>query len=65
MIEKKIVHIAALDVLSIQHFKNLRSPLNEYKRVHLGSHVLLFRVQGDKIVFEAFEHHDQIYRKKP
>lgn len=63
-VEKKILQIASPDGLSIRHFKNLCSPLNDYKRVHLGSHVLLFRVQADKIIFEAFEHHDQIYRKK-
>ena len=63
-VEKKIVQIAASDLFSIQHFKNLRSPLNEFKRVHLGSFVLLFLVQGDTIIFEAFEHHDQIYKKR-
>ena len=41
IIEKKILQIASLDSVSIQHFKNLRSPLSEFKRVHLGSYVLL------------------------
>jgi len=39
MIEKKIVQIASLDSVSIQHFKNLRSPLSDFKRIHLGSFV--------------------------
>ncbi len=64
IIEKKILQIASLDSVSIQHFKNLRSPLSEFKRVHLGSYVLLFHVQEDKIIFEAFEHHDKIYQQK-
>jgi len=64
MLEKKILQIASLDSFNIQHFKNLRSPLNDLKRVHLGSYVLLFRVQADKIIFEDFEHHDKIYQRR-
>jgi mRNA-degrading endonuclease RelE of RelBE toxin-antitoxin system len=63
-VEKKMLQIASSDSCSIQHFKNLRSPLSDFKRVHLGSYVLLFTVEGDTITFEAFEHHDQIYQKK-
>jgi mRNA-degrading endonuclease RelE of RelBE toxin-antitoxin system len=63
-IEKKILQIASSDSVSIQHFKNLRSPLSDFKRVHLGSYVLLFHVQEDKIIFEAFEHHDKIYQQR-
>jgi mRNA-degrading endonuclease RelE of RelBE toxin-antitoxin system len=62
MVEKKIMQIASLDSVSIQHFKNLRSPLSDYKRVHLGSYVLLFHVQANNIIFDAFEHHDKIYQ---
>jgi len=62
MVEKKIMQIASLDSVSIQHFKNLRSPLSDYKRVHLGSYVLLFHVQTNNIIFDAFEHHDKIYQ---
>jgi mRNA-degrading endonuclease RelE of RelBE toxin-antitoxin system len=64
MVEKKIVQIASLDAVSIQHFKNLRSPLSDFKRVHLGSFVLLFRVKADTIIFDAFEHHDTIYQHR-
>ncbi len=64
IIEKKILQIASLDSISIQHFKNLRSPLSDFKRVHLGSYVLIFHVQTDKIIFEAFEHHDEIYQQR-
>jgi len=64
MAEKKIMQIASSDSLAIQHLKNLRSPLNDFKRVHLGCYVLLFRIQADTIVFEALEHHDQIYQKR-
>jgi len=64
MVEKKIMQIASSDSLAIQHYKNLRKPLNDFKRVHLGSYVLLFRVHADKIIFETFDHHDQIYQKR-
>jgi len=64
MVEKKIVQIASLDSVSIQHFKNLRSPLSDFKRVHLGSYVLLFRVQAKNIIFDSFEHHDKIYQRR-
>jgi len=63
-LEKKIMQIATSDSLSIQHFKNLRSPLNDFRRVHLGSYVLLFRIEGDTIIFEAFKHHDLTYKKR-
>jgi mRNA-degrading endonuclease RelE of RelBE toxin-antitoxin system len=64
MVEKKILQIASLDSVSIQHFKNLRSPLSDFKRVHLGSYVLLFRVQANNIIFDSFEDHDKIYQRR-
>ncbi len=64
IIEKKILQIASINSLSIQHFKNLRSPLSDFNRVHLGSYVLLFHVQANNIIFDAFEHHDTIYQRR-
>ncbi|MBN1861492.1 MAG: hypothetical protein JW840_08545 [Candidatus Thermoplasmatota archaeon] len=64
MVEKKILQIASLDSVSVRHFKNLRSPLSDFKRVHLGSYVLLFRVQADNIIFDTLEHHDKIYQQR-
>ena len=49
----------------INHYKNLRKPLQHLKRVHIkGSFVLTFRyIEGeDKVVFYDFDHHDKIYR---
>lgn len=62
-INKKIKQLIACDAVSIQHFKNLRHDLSEYKRVHIGSFVLSFRLQGDTIIFEKFTHHDEAYKK--
>jgi len=48
---------------NINHYKNLRKPKQEYKRVHVGSFVLLFKYIEDEdlIVFSDFDHHDYIY----
>jgi len=62
-VRKKMVQIASLDSEDIEHFKNLRGKLSRYRRVHVGSSVLLFRVEGNAIVFTWFGHHDQAYRK--
>jgi mRNA-degrading endonuclease RelE of RelBE toxin-antitoxin system len=50
----------------INHYKNLRSPLQEFKRVHVkGPFVLTFRylISDDKMVLYDFDHHDKIYGK--
>jgi len=60
---KKIVQIASLDSAGIEHFKNMRGDLSRYRRVHVGSSVLLFRVEGDAVIFAWFGHHDDAYRR--
>ncbi|MBI2663666.1 addiction module toxin RelE [Candidatus Woesearchaeota archaeon] len=50
----------------IEHYKNLRYALKEYKRVHIGdSFVLVFKYdkQNDFVYFDDFDHHDKIYKK--
>ena len=52
---------------NIENYKNLKSPLNKFKRVHIDdSFVLIFKYnkQEDKIYFYDFDHHDKIYIKK-
>lgn len=51
----------------LEHYKNLKKPLQEYKRVHITEQfVLLFRVdkQNNKLIFRYFEHRDNIYNIK-
>jgi len=60
-IQKKVNQIAELDKVAIQHFKNLRGDLSNYKRVHVGSFILMFKVEGDTIIFDRFRHHDEAY----
>lgn len=48
-----------------QHYKNLRVPLQHWKRVHIDSgFVLAFSVDENKkmVTLEDFDHHDNIYR---
>ena len=46
---------------NIDHYKNLRNNLKEYKRVHIGHFVLIFRCVEDIITFEDLDHHDGVY----
>ncbi len=56
----KIDEIVKCD--DIDHYKNLKAPLQKYKRVHIhSSFVLLFRLEGDLIIFRYYDHHDNIY----
>ena len=60
-LQKKIIQIAELDGATLQHFKNLRGDLKDYKRVHVDSFVLLFKVEEEVIIFAKFCHHDEAY----
>lgn len=59
----KILKISECDILGFQHYKNLRGDMSHLKRVHIGSFVLTFRVEGDMVVFENLTHHDDSYGK--
>jgi YafQ family addiction module toxin component len=66
LIYKKIEEIIKNDEKSIDHYKNLRHDLSDYKRVHIDkSFVLIFKVdkKAGFILFERFDHHDEIYRR--
>jgi len=59
----KIDEILSCD--KVDHYKNLRKPLQHLKRVHVkGPFVLTFKYvkQEDKITLYDFDHHDNIYR---
>ncbi len=61
-LQKKIIQIAELDKQTINHFKNLKKPLNEFKRVHVGSYVLIFKVEENVVIFDKFIHSDKAYK---
>ena len=51
----------------VNHYKNLKSPLQNFKRVHIKcSFVLIFKYieSEDKVVFYELDRHDNIYTKK-
>lgn len=67
IINKKIKEIINGDKDFINHYKNLKHDLKDFKRVHIDkSFVLVFRIdiQNNFILFVDFDHHDKIYKKK-
>jgi len=60
-IRKKIYQVINSDIVFLEHSKNLRGDLKEYKRVHVGSFVLMFKIERDVIIFDRFRHHDDAY----
>lgn len=65
IINKKIKQIISFSPETINHYKNLRNELKQYKRVHIdNSFVLIFKVdiRNNFILFTDFDHHDKIYK---
>ncbi|MBU0958847.1 MAG: addiction module toxin RelE [Nanoarchaeota archaeon] len=65
IIWKKIKEI--INISDVEHYKNLRAPLHEFKRVHIDkSFVLVFKYNKakDEVRFYDFDHLDKIYVKK-
>jgi YafQ family addiction module toxin component len=54
------------EVLENPHrYKNLRAPLNDWKRVHVDKHfVLIFSVdeESKSVTLEDYDHHDNVYK---
>ena len=54
-------------VIDPNRYKNLRAPLNHWKRVHIDKHfILTFSIDEDNktVILEDYDHHDKIYRSK-
>ena len=61
IIDKKVEEI----IQNPNRYKNLRAPLNEWKRVHIDKHfVLAFSVDNENkiVTLEDYDHHDKIYQ---
>lgn len=43
--------------------KPLRNVLRNYRRIHVGSFVLLYEIHQQEIRLLDFDHHDNIYKK--
>ena len=61
IIFKKVEEI----VKNPHHYKNLRAPLQHWKRIHIdASFVMTFSIDEEtkKVILEDYEHHDKIYK---
>ncbi|KKQ35782.1 MAG: Addiction module toxin, RelE/StbE family [Candidatus Nomurabacteria bacterium GW2011_GWB1_37_5] len=58
-IEKQILKIFNNPLIG----KPLRNVLKNYRRVHIDSFVLLYRINEEEIIFVDYDHHDKIYKK--
>jgi len=66
-IMKKAEEVASRDLATVEFYKNLKYDKKEYKRVHIDkSFVLMFKIFKEKkfILFDKFDHHDNIYKRK-
>ena len=43
--------------------KPLRNVLRNYRRVHIGSYVLIYEIQQEEVRLMDFDHHDRVYKK--
>ena len=66
-VNKKIKEIVNQKTDSIEHYKNCKYDLKDYKAVYINkSFVLLFRVLKEQnfILFWKLDHHDRIYKRQ-
>lgn len=43
--------------------KPLRNVMKNYRRVHIGPFVLVYKIENKEIIFADYDHHDRIYKK--
>ncbi|MEK6974359.1 MAG: type II toxin-antitoxin system mRNA interferase toxin, RelE/StbE family [Nanoarchaeota archaeon] len=56
-IQKKLIDI----VENPEHYKPLRNILAGYRRIHFGSFVLIYTIDGKVIRIISLDHHDKAY----
>ena len=46
------------------HFKPLRAPMQNFRRVHIGNFVLIYSINENTktVILEKYEHHDTVYK---
>jgi len=46
------------------HFKPLRKPMQNYRRVHIGNFVLIYSIneKTKTVIIERYAHHDHAYK---
>jgi len=61
---RKLQEVINRDSETINSYKNLKSPMNEFKRIHLtDNYILLFKLEKEHIVFVDIKHWNHIYEK--
>jgi YafQ family addiction module toxin component len=45
-----------------EHYKPLKGEMKGLRRAHLGSFVIIFKIEGEYVRFITFKHHDEAYR---
>ena len=56
-IQKKLIEI----VENPEHFKPLRNVLAGYRRLHFGSFVLIYTIEGNVVRIISLDRHDKAY----
>ena len=56
-IQKKLIEI----VKNPEHYKPLRNVLAGYRRLHFGSFVLIYTIEGNAVRIISLDHHDRAY----
>jgi len=57
-VDKKIQQVLAYPAV----YKNLKKPLQGYRRVHVGPFVITFKIDGKFVKFVRLAHHDEVYK---
>lgn len=55
-----------INISDVEHYKNLKSPLQQFKRVHVDKNfVLIFKYDktNNRVIFYDFDHHDNVYKR--
>ena len=56
-IQKKLIEI----VQNPEHYKPLRNVLAGFRRLHFGSFVLVYAIEGNIVRIMSLDHHDRAY----
>ncbi|MBI5803318.1 type II toxin-antitoxin system mRNA interferase toxin, RelE/StbE family [Candidatus Pacearchaeota archaeon] len=59
-ITKKITEIRE----NPHHFKPLKAPMQNFRRVHIGNFVLVYSIDEKRkvVIIEKYEHHNKVYK---
>lgn len=56
-IQKKLIEL----INNPEHYKSLRNVLAGFRRVHFGSFVLIYKIEGETVRIISLDHHDNVY----